>query len=102
MVQNVTKKHTWKNNVFRSMYSQLKSCVKTLNGLTDFFLCTFGTRQGCMISPFLFALYINEFVNMCKQHNCPSINVDNDMLDFQLLMYADDICIVHDTVEICW
>jgi len=26
--------------VFRSMYSQLKSCVKTLNGLTYFFLCT--------------------------------------------------------------
>jgi hypothetical protein len=51
-----------------------------------------------MVRPFLFALYINEFVNMCKQHNCPSINVDNDMLYFQLLMYADDICIVNDTV----
>jgi len=84
--------------VFRSMYSQLKSCVKTLNGLTNFFLCTVGTHEGCMVSPFLFALYINEFVNMCKQWNCPSIYFDNVMLDFQLLVYADDICIVNDTV----
>ena len=45
--------------VFKSMYAQLKSCVKTPNGLSDLFLCTVGTRQGCMVSPFLFVLYIN-------------------------------------------
>jgi len=84
--------------VLRSMYSQLKSYVKTLNGLTYFFLCTVDTRQGCMVSLFLFALYINEVVNMCKQWNCPSKYVDNVMPDFQLLVYADDIYIINDTV----
>ena len=39
---------------------------------TDLFMCTVGTRQGCMVSPFLFALYINELVKMCIQSNCPS------------------------------
>ena len=46
-------------NVFKSMYAQLKSCVKTLHGLSDLFVCTVGTRQDCMVSPFLVALYIN-------------------------------------------
>ena len=46
--------------VIRSLYSCLRSCVKVPGGLTEFFRCTVGTRQGCMISPFLFALYVNE------------------------------------------
>ncbi len=48
--------------VLISMYSNLKSCVKTQNGLTEFFRCLIGTRQGCMISPFLFILYIMELI----------------------------------------
>ena len=84
--------------VFKSMYAQLKSCVKTPNGLSDLFLCTVGTRQGCMVSPFLFALYIDELVTMCNQLQCPSVFVDEDFPNFHLLMYADDICIVNDSV----
>ena len=33
---------------FKSMYAQLKSCVKTPHGLSDLFVCTVGTRQGCI------------------------------------------------------
>lgn len=84
--------------VLRSMYSQLRSCVKTPEGITEFFNCTVGTRQGCMVSPFLFALYIDELVTKCQNMNCPSIYIDNDFPDAHMLMYADDICIVNDTV----
>ena len=31
-----------------NMYSQLKSCVRTEDGLTDYFKRTIGTRQGCI------------------------------------------------------
>ena len=41
----------------KSMYSQLKSCVNTNDGLTEFFNCKVGTRQGCMISPMLFVFF---------------------------------------------
>ena len=43
-----------------SMYANLKSCVRTHSGLTEYFQCTAGTRQGCMLSPFLFALHVGE------------------------------------------
>ena len=52
------------------MYANLKSCVKTHSGLAEYFQCTVGTRQGCILSPFLFALYINELVNMMKNEGC--------------------------------
>ena len=84
--------------VFRSMYAKLRSCVKSSSGFTDFFSCTIGTRQGCMVSPLLFALYINELVNMCRRLLCPGIYVDEELSDFQLLMYADDICMINDSV----
>ena len=44
----------------QSMYENLRSCVRTQGGLTHYFDCSVGTRQGCMLSPFLFALYIGD------------------------------------------
>ena len=52
-------------NVLRTMYSTLQSSVRTPEGLTDFFKCERGTRQGCMLSPFLFSLYVGELVTIC-------------------------------------
>ena len=46
--------------IFKSMYSQLKSCVKIKNGLTRYFECHIGTRQGCVSSPIIFSLFIND------------------------------------------
>ena len=85
-------------NVLRSMYSKLISCVKTKDGITEFFLCQTGTRQGCMISPFLFILYLMELVKMFSKHRCAGVILDNEYPDVQLWMYADDICVMNDTV----
>ena len=56
--------------VLNSKYSNLKSCVRTHSGLTEYFQCTVGTRQGCMLGHFLFALYISELVDMMKNEGC--------------------------------
>jgi hypothetical protein len=37
-----------------SMYSQLKYCINVKEGLSEYFACNVGTRQGCMLSHFLF------------------------------------------------
>ena len=37
-------------------------------------------------------------MKMCIHSNCPSNYVDDAFPDFHMLMYADDICIVNDTV----
>ena len=49
-----------------------------------------------MLSPFLFILYLNELVNMCKD-NCPGIFVDDSLSNVHMLLYADDIAMVNDT-----
>ena len=52
--------------VFKSMYSQLKSCVRVGNGLTDFFNCQKGTKQGCVSSTIIFSIYINDLISYLK------------------------------------
>ena len=49
--------------IFKSMYSRLKSCVKVKNGLTQFFKCYIGTRKGCVSSPIIFSLFINDLIS---------------------------------------
>ena len=82
--------------LLRSMYSKFKSCVKTSGGLTEWFDCLIGTRQGCIVSPLLFILYINILVSMCNQ-SVPGIFLNMNVPSVQVLLYIDDIALVNDT-----
>ena len=57
--------------------------------ITDFFLCKLGVRQGCLISPRLFIIFIKEFEKELKKLA--------SAVGFFLLMYADDIALIADT-----
>jgi hypothetical protein len=78
------------------MYSHVKSCVKTDNGITDYFKCQIGVRQGCMLSPLLFSLYLNELIEMLQ--NCNGIYVNENVPNITTLMYADDLVLCSDSV----
>ena len=51
--------------MLRAMYSTVQACVmcNTKNGYSDYFQCLQGLKQGCIASPVLFSLLINELVN---------------------------------------
>ena len=42
------------------MYNNIKSCVCVNGCFSDYFMPTLGVRQGENISPFLFAIYLND------------------------------------------
>ena len=79
------------------MYNQLTSCVQSKKGLTDMFNCTIGTRQGCMLSPFLFLVYLNQYITNCAE-NCKGIYIDEIFPNLNILLYADDMVHLSDTV----
>jgi hypothetical protein len=83
--------------ILQSMYSQLTSCVQSNTGLTDMFKCTTGTRQGCMLSPFLFIVYLNQYITNCDD-NCKGIYVDENFPNLNILLYADDMVHLSDTI----
>ena len=82
--------------VIRSMYDQLKTCVQTINGLTKWFECCVDTQQWCMVSPFLFSLYLNELIEMLSNER--GIQISDQYPNVNILLYADDLLVCADTV----
>ena len=46
--------------IITNMYSTVKSCVKGCNSYSDYFECAVGLKQGEVISPVLFSLFIDD------------------------------------------
>ncbi|MEW8544974.1 MAG: reverse transcriptase family protein, partial [Candidatus Thiodiazotropha sp.] len=84
--------------IFQSMYSQLKSCIKVNGGLTNFFECGIGTRQGCISSPIIFSLFINDLVSYLRSNCDNGVFVSNEIEDILALMFADDVSSFSDTL----
>ena len=91
--------------LIRSMYENIKSRVKCINGKSQFFPCTVGVRQGENLSPFLFAIFLNDLEFYFTQRGIPGINLEfneNDIFMFLqifLLLYADDTVIFAESPE---
>ena len=78
-------------------YSKLKSCVRTEHGLTDFFPCTIGTRQGDISSPVIFSLFINDLCTLLREKGGRGIFISNSIPEILCLMFADDVASCSDT-----
>ena len=84
--------------IYKSMYSKLRSCVKVNGGITDYLNCTIGTRQGCITSPKIFSLFINDLVSYLNNDSGRGIFVSNEINCLNMLMYADDVSSFGDTI----
>ena len=49
-------------NIIRDLYSKAKSCIRVNNNLTDWFKRTIGVRQGCLLSPDLFNVFLENIL----------------------------------------
>ena len=47
-------------NIVRNMYKRVNTCVQGCNTCSDFFECAVGLRQGEVMSPMLFAFFIED------------------------------------------
>lgn len=84
-------------DVIRSIYSDVRSCVKSFSTLSEFFKSDVGLLQGEVLSPFLFSLFINDLESFLEQD--PNASLSLEHLSMYLLMFADDAVIFSDTIE---
>ena len=75
--------------VLRAMYKETKSCVMVDGKQTDWFETKMGVRQGCVLSPILYSIFINGFAKALKESGVGGVEVDEERL--HLLLFADDI-----------
>ena len=82
----------------RSIYSSVQSCVLCNGGLSEYFQCLQGLKQGCILSPELFSLLINDLASeiLLKARHGVSLGISE--IDLFLLLFADDLTLLATTV----
>ena len=78
-------------NIIKDMYNGLICSVKTREGLSENFTTNVGVKQGCILSPTLFSLYLND---LCKSFDSSCDKVVLGDSEISCLMYADDIVLL--------
>lgn len=76
------------------LYRGTYSAVWDGEAISKWFSTTTGLKQGCILSPLLFALFINDL----EEEIGGGINIDE--VNIKLLAYADDIVFLSDEVPV--
>ena len=84
-------------NTLISLYKSVRSCVR-VNGVSTNFLSDVkcGLKQGCLLSPLLFNLYIDDHIRDMKLLNI-GIEIEDEKIC--VLLYVDDVILIADKEE---
>ncbi len=77
----------------KAMYAHTESCVRIGENLTDWFEVRNGVKQGCILSPVLFSLFIEDLVQEIKDLGQGVVCADI-MVSLLLHVFADDIVLI--------
>ena len=82
--------------VIKGMYSVVQSAVLIGEEQTEWFDLSTGVRQGCVMSPILFSLFVN---GLAREINEKGKGVEVGGRRVRLLMYADDIVLLAESAR---
>ena len=77
--------------ILNNMYDKVRSCVKTSEGLTNFFESKAGVKQGCNLSPNLFNIFVNDLPDIFDS-TCDPVPLGESLEN--CLLYADDLLLM--------
>ena len=82
--------------VIKGMYNVVQGEVLVGDEQTEWFNLSTGVRQGCVMSPILFSLFIN---GLAKEINDKTKGIKVGERRVRLLLYADDIVLLAESAE---
>ena len=80
-------------DLIKDLYTNTRCAVKISDSRTPFFPYRKGVRQGCVLSPLLFNLYINELPTLFEKTISDPFVLSNSTA-ISSLLYADDLVIL--------
>ena len=77
------------NNVIRNLYNKATSAVLFNSSIGDWFQTTVGVRQGCLLSPTLFTIFLERaMTDALEDHEGTSVSIGGRTITH--LCFADD------------
>lgn len=83
-------------NIIKHMYDKSAVQIDLHNGLTDPFLANIGVKQGCVLSPTLFRLFLHD-INEIFSNSCHPAKLHNE--NISCLRFADDVVLMSESAE---
>ena len=80
-----------------SIYSEVQYYVKLQSGLSDPFIANIGVKHGCILSPLLFNLFVNDLPKCFEKEKYATIAFGD--LYVNCLMNADGIVLLSESKE---
>lgn len=74
------------------MYCRTSNRIKFDEGISDPFISERGAKQGDVLSPIFFNIFINQIIDILDNHSTDPISIDNSKL--HCLLYADDLVLL--------
>ena len=88
-------------NIYRavqSIHNSVLSCVRANGSYTNFFDCPIGLKQGCLLSPVLFSIFINKLSDKMSESGIEGLKFFPEITEILLMLFADDVILLFDTV----
>ena len=80
----------------KAIYNNVKCSVRINGHLTDWFSVNTGLKRGCLLSPVLFNLFMNDLTLALES---TGLDIDIDGNKVCILQYANDIVVMAETQQ---
>ena len=75
------------------MYCNDTACVKIGDSITSTFVTNQGVKQGCILSPTLFNIFLSDLQHITEKAECEPVQITDD-LNLGCLIWADDLLLL--------
>lgn len=85
-------------NVLKTMYTNDSTCIKVGDKVTNSFRVNQGVKQGCVLSPLLFNIFLSDFPETLLNLDCTPVRLTNANT-IGCIAWADDIVLLSESNE---